>query len=419
MKGTEMGEMKDIVLREIEPLLRQKLGNDVIVDNFTTKSLLPPGENYGSTILKVDVELRKGKAGKKEEIHLIGKMLPPTEFQRRIFDTPRTFAKEIFMYETIAPAYNKIELEAGLKMNEIFNFIPKFYGSRMSLQPDVAMDDDAVFLMENLKLKGYYHGDRSIGYDLEHSRIALKALARFHALGIAVKQKKPGLFEVFKMYAKQVILENDPNKDVFLLISKSIKNDPEISMYHDRCDKVLREIGVNGVWTDVPREPWSSIVHSDFWVNNVLFHRDDKGQIDDVKMIDFQMYIYSSPLRDLHLYLFTSVGIDVTDEQLVGLMDLYYDTIIEKLTQLGCNTKDYTKESFWEKMKEDAPREFVHIIFMIKVLTLDVKESGLTLNKMDSVLIDYEGSKMYTDRLRKTVNFYCKRGWVPPLNETS
>lgn len=156
-------QLKEIVLRDIEPVLRQWLGDHVNVENFTSKSLLPPGENYGSTILSVEVDLKDRNSGKKEKLHLIAKMCPPTEFQRRIFNSARTFTKEIFMYETIMPAYNKLELECGLKKSEVFDILAKFYGSRLSLHPDGEFDDDAAILMENLKVEGYYTGDRTIG----------------------------------------------------------------------------------------------------------------------------------------------------------------------------------------------------------------------------------------------------------------
>lgn len=156
-------EMKEVVLRDVEPILQQRLGDRVIVENFTTKSLLPPGENYGSSIFSVDVELKHKNTGKKEDLHLIAKMCPPTEYQKRIFNSSRTFMKEIFMYDTIMPAYNKLELECGLRKNELFEILPKFYGSRLSLQPDGIFDEDAVILMENLKIAGYYTGERSLG----------------------------------------------------------------------------------------------------------------------------------------------------------------------------------------------------------------------------------------------------------------
>ena len=404
-------ELKEIVLRDLEPVLRQRLGDKVIVESFTSDSLLPPGENYGSTVLSVHVDYKDGQTGRKEELNLIAKMLPPTEFQRRIFNSSRTFIKEIFMYETVMPAYNKLEMECGLRKNEMFDILPKFYGSRLSMRSDLEFDDNAVFLMDNLKVKGYYTGNRSIGYDLEHSGMAIKSLARFHALGMAMKQKKPGIFEMFKMHARSLQIDGDA---VALLRStlEKIKEDPEINIYYDRCEKILNPATIRDLWADTPRDPWVSIIHSDFWVNNVLFHRGESGKIDDVKFVDFQMYLYSSPLRDLLFYLFSSVQLDVTDDEIEGLMDLYYETLVHTLKNMRCDTSAFTKEGYREKISTEAYREFTHLCVMVKIMTMNIKESDYSVEKMQTVMANYGGSSTFVDRIRRIVTYFCKHDWI-------
>lgn len=156
-------QLKIIELRELQPLLSRTFGDRLIVVRYTTENFLQPGENYGSTILSVHTVIKRNNEAEEEDLHLIAKMSPPTEFQRQIFDSPYTFKKEIFMYENIVPYYQELEREMGLKKDEVFDILPKFYQSRLSLSPDVDFDDDAVILMENLKLRGYYTNDRAKG----------------------------------------------------------------------------------------------------------------------------------------------------------------------------------------------------------------------------------------------------------------
>ena len=405
-------ELKEVVLRDLEPVLHQKIDNKFTIENFTTKSLLPPGENYGSSIFSVHVELKNEKTGKKEELELIAKMVPPTEFQRRLFNSSRTFMKEIFMYDTIIPAYNKLELECGFRESELFDIAAKFYGSRLSSQPGTDFDDNAVILMDNLKVKGYYTGDRSKGYDLEHAEMTVKALARFHALGIATKIKKPGIFEVFKMYAKTLPGES-VGGSMFKLILSKIEEDPEMNPYFDKCYKIFTEVTIDNIWNDTLREPWTTIIHSDFWVNNVMFRRNEKGAVDDVKFIDFQIYLYGSPIRDLLFFLFSSVELEVTDEEIENLMDEYYVAFIKTLEKMGCKTDVFTKEGFKEKMHEDAEREFVHLCFMVKILTLSVSDiDDFNYDKMQNVLNEYKGNDLFIERLRRVVLSFVKRNWI-------
>ncbi|KAG7204917.1 hypothetical protein KM043_005309 [Ampulex compressa] len=405
-------EVKDIVLRDLEPLLREKLGDRLIVDSFITKKLLPPGENYGSTILSVDAVIRKSRDAEKEDLRLIAKMSPPTEYQKCIFDSPYTFKKEIFMYKDIMPSYNELERECGIEEDQLFDVLPKFYGYRLSLDPELDFDDNAVILLENLKARGYYTADRSKGYDLEHSKVAIRAMARFHALGMGVKYKKPEDFEVLKKRSKCVELQSHNFDTIHQGIFKKIEEDPVISQYIGRCSNALKDMLTVGSWTAVPDEPWSTIIHADFWVNNIMFHRDENGTVDDVKFVDFQNYLFFSPLREMVFYLFCSVDDTVDNEQIEGLMTLYYETFTSTLRRLGCDTEPFTREKFEKKVNDDARLEFMHLCFMLKVLTLDVKEIDFDVSQVQNVMIGYEGNQSFVDRLRKVVLYFIERNWI-------
>lgn len=150
-------------MRELQPLLRHSFDDRLIVVRYTTKNLVAPGENYGSTILSVHATIKRDNDAAEEDLHLVAKMSPPTYYQRDMFDSPYSFRKEIFMYENIVPYYNQLEREAGLEEDQLFHILPKYYHSRLSLDPNIDFDDDAVILMENLTARGYYIGERAIG----------------------------------------------------------------------------------------------------------------------------------------------------------------------------------------------------------------------------------------------------------------
>lgn len=407
-------EIKEIKLRDVESVLRQTLGDKLIVERFTTKSLLPPGENYGSTILSVDAVIKRNGAAdsKSEDLHLIAKMSPPTEYQKRIFDSPYTFKKEAFMYEEIIPSYNKLEIEFGIKPDEVFDILPKFYGWRLSSSPDVDFDDDAVILLENLKVRGYYTGNRSQGYDLDHSKLAVRAMARFHGLGMAMKQNKPECFANIKFRAKSVEFKGDDFKDLTGMLLDAIRENPDTSPYYDRCDKAITGVSPEAIWAAVPSEPWSTIVHSDFWVNNIMFHRTKDGQVDDVKFVDFQNYLFFSPLRELLFYIFSSGDGNVRENHVDQLIELYYEALIDVTTRMGCDTELLGKQSFYERISNDAPLEFMHLAFMLKMLTLDVKETNFNYDKVQTVMIDYKGNDAFTNRLRDLVLIFVHRNWI-------
>jgi len=409
--SSDQQPLKTIELRELQPILSRTFGDRLIVVRYTTESLLQPGENYGSTILKVHAVIKRNDEAEEEDLHLIAKMPPPTEFQREIFDSPYTFKKEIFMYEKIVPSYQELEREMGLKNDEVFDILPKYYQSRLSLTPDVDFDDDAVILMENLRVRGYYNGDRTKGCDLEHSKVAIRAMARFHALGMAIKYKRPEDFKVLKERSKCLDMKTEEFEKFHQDMLTRIKEDPQLTVYIDRCAAAISESFDRGMWTVTPEEPWSTIIHADFWVNNIMFHRDENGRVDDVKFVDFQNYLFFNPLREMVFFIFSST--EVTEDHLIEeLIDLYHETFVAVLDRMGCDTEPFTREKFDDKLFIDARLETMHLFFMLKLLTLDVQETGLKVDNMKDFMMSYQGNQTFIKRLRKVVFYFVKRNWI-------
>ncbi|XP_072762503.1 uncharacterized protein [Anoplolepis gracilipes] len=405
-------DLKTIELRELQPILSRTFGEQLIVIRYTTKSLLQPGENYGSSIFSVHAVIKRNDQADEEDVYLVAKMPPPTEFQRRIFDSPVSFRKEIFMYESIIPHYKQLERDAGLKEDELFDILPKYYQSRLSLSPDGDFDDNAVILMENLKARGFYICDRVKGCDFEHSKVAVRAMARFHALGIAIRLKQPEYFELLKERSKCIKLHNQEFEHIHGDMLKRIAEDPEVAVYLDRCKAAMEDAEKNGMWDIVPgdEEPWSTICHTDFWVNNIMFHRDENGRVDDIKFVDFQNYLLLDPLRELVFYLFSST--DASDDGIEELMDLYHKTFIDVLVRMGCDTESFTRERMEAKLKIDAKYEFMHVIFMLKILTLNVQEDEFKQQDLQNFLKSYQGNQGFIQRQRKFISYFVQRDWI-------
>ena len=157
-------ESKKVELRDLQSLLRKNINKELIVVEYKTWDLLPKGENYGSTMLKVEAKIKKAKNSPEENLSLVAKMVPMNEFQKNL-NASASFRKEIYIFEKLFPTYRQLEKEAGFENQYLIDILPKFYGGRLTLKekaPDEA-DEDAVMLMENIKLHGYRIMDRKQG----------------------------------------------------------------------------------------------------------------------------------------------------------------------------------------------------------------------------------------------------------------
>ena len=155
----------EVILRDLESLLRKShLGNDIKVLNYKTDNLLASGENFSSSILKVEANISKIENGKDETLHLVAKMLANSEFHRNNMNSSKAFVREIFIFEQLIPMYRKLQLQMGFEGKDLINILPKYYGGRLSLSGKIGeFDENAAYLMENLKLKNYCNMDKKNG----------------------------------------------------------------------------------------------------------------------------------------------------------------------------------------------------------------------------------------------------------------
>lgn len=138
--------------------------------DYQAKHLLPKGENYASTILQLDVKLKKTEDAPIEELNLVAKMMQATNFHDKYFNSTLSVIKEIFVYEELIPRYRKLEKEVLEKSltPDFCSVLPKFYGGRLSLNSESKVADlDSVILMENLRVQGYEVMDRKQGISVK------------------------------------------------------------------------------------------------------------------------------------------------------------------------------------------------------------------------------------------------------------
>ncbi|KAJ9592871.1 hypothetical protein L9F63_015449 [Diploptera punctata] len=372
---------------DLEKLLSQELHSDIKVEKFSFTPLTKPGDNYGSTILAVEVFYYTHENSHLQKLPIVAKLVPESPFLRKAFNIEITFNKEVRAYTLVAPEFYKLQKEKGIPENEMLDVFPKYYGSRSNKQDDINMeaDDSAVLLMENLKSSGYEIGDRRKGFNLEHMELVLSKLAQFHALGIAMKILKPEIFEekILKTCEKfnlSISDDNEVQEKWIISIVNSIKHMPEAVPYLDKIEKCLRADTLVNEKGEYPvSEPFATIVHNDFWVNNMMFKYGKPSNKTGmkqkcpikIKFVDFQVTIYSSPVKDLIFLLFSSSEDGLLEKHYHHLIQHYHKEFVGLLTKLGCSTEMFSYEHFLQEINTFAPQELAHILYMLDPICAD------------------------------------------------
>ena len=103
--------------------------------------------------------------------------------------------------------------------------------------------------------------------------MALKELAHFHALGMALSKKNPEFFEKAKRNIDNLPWATDEENsldEAFDYICDMICEDEQIARYESLIRGTVNK-NKNFQLLPVPVEPWITIAHGDFWTNNILF----------------------------------------------------------------------------------------------------------------------------------------------------
>ncbi|XP_061386963.1 uncharacterized protein LOC133321912 [Musca vetustissima] len=356
----------------IEPHL---IGGKLV--SYTSRYLTKPGENYGSVMLAITANIEKPTGGT-EDIPLIAKLPPITnDLFWQLFQPERTCLTENAVYQYLSKAVRDIQLEAGMAENDIFEGFPKYYGSRISLNPEAEkVDRDAVLLQENLQTSGYKAGNRHVPFNLQQTKCILLELAKYHALPIALRLKKPEYFDKYiRPYFRRFNMNNMPEEvkqqmdgDLIKEISLATNNNEN---YINRFKELMEEYDEFLTQPDAEDDLYTTIVHCDLWINNLMLKYDENGLPEKVKFVDFQIAQYESLAHDIIFFLFSSVEVPVLEQHMDEFLIMYYNAFIECLKSLNVETDKYSLLGFMKEIHRSAPIEICHATFMTKIILAD------------------------------------------------
>lgn len=279
------------------------------------------------------------------KLSLYCKFLPNDNERNEKFNSFLLFEREVFIYRELFPEFEKFQLENGLNFNDSHGFwsFPKCFYSNY----DKTTPNKSVIIMEDLTIDNFEVKDKFIPSDFEHTAKLFIELAKLHGLSLALKLKKPSVFEKFKNLSNSMsfVMTTESMKHIAprncKLILELFKNQPEI------CNKLVAL--KDNIWDRISQsmntsksEPFAVICHGDVWINNVLYNYSDKDKkiIKDTKLVDWQMTYYGSLGSELTYYLYCCVDKPMRQKYLNELLELYYGSMRDILRKFNIEIGD-------------------------------------------------------------------------------
>lgn len=201
-----------------------------------------------------------------KQVLVICKTEPESEVRRQEFRTSMLFEREILVYKDLFPLYEELQKDHKVSESSKFNNYPKILGF-----------GDGFLFMNDLQEQGYQMVERWKTLDYEHLDLTVKALARFHAVGLATKIQKPEEFKNVCHKITEDYFEKPLNNSIYCFIKAMIReasgtleeNEDDIKnrliILEDKIEDVLPKLLTKDC------EPYAVFTHGDFWNNNVMF----------------------------------------------------------------------------------------------------------------------------------------------------
>ncbi|KAH0567432.1 uncharacterized protein LOC123274535 [Cotesia glomerata] len=340
----ESFDEKDFFLK----VLRSGLKNDSISDVKIVKKSNndKKGHNFLSNLLAVTLEYTQ--------------LLSKNGSSKKIKDSANLYIKKPLADKTHALLFEMdvFDIESKI-LSDVLPEIEQIVGVKIGPKFIYQSKETSAIIMEDLRQFQFKNKDQKSGLSKGHLGMVIEALAKYHAGSIALEEKQPGFLQQFRqsLFSSQT----HPNflgmlETCLEVLGKNMLSWPDAKFVEagyklQNISKSIVESSKKN--NDYDEDEFCVLNHGDCWANNVMFRENDANEPLEVRLVDFQLPIWSSPAIDL-LYL---LGFGPASDIMYILDDFflekYLTTLKNTMEKLDCKRKPLTldelKLSMWKR----------------------------------------------------------------------
>jgi len=259
------------------------------------------------------------------------------------------YSREIGSYISFFPALREMMSQHGLTSDDILLKVPRICYTNLDTSEAAGQaESSTVLVMEELSSQGFRMQDKRQGCTKKEAMMTLAALANYHALSHTWLKKfknQDGSYSVpssVEYLLKPINLRNI----IESVLAINVPIFTRMLQHHGHhelaawLEEQMKSAGDLFALNDASHcGPLVSICHGDCWINNLLFHFNDAGDADDVRIVDWQVTHIENPGRDIYNFLTTSTTPEVRQE-CGQLLEHYATTFMSALKKLGVSLED-------------------------------------------------------------------------------
>ncbi|XP_017042128.1 uncharacterized protein LOC108088699 [Drosophila ficusphila] len=324
------------------------------------------GDNYLGVVWRLQVASESKRS-------LVVKLPPQNRVRRKQFFARPCFLRETKAYEVFLPLADMIQEKWNIPGRDRFRQHALCFGTRQD-------EPNECIVLEDLACAGFSLHNRFLDLSVEHVRQVIRSYAKLHAVTLAAKrqfpermQKLQQLVDIFEQrredHALGVYFENLKGSALSSLLS------PEDDAYRTRLEAYFARGSYFELLLPLVSgsncEPFAVICHGDCWNNNILYKRTERGVLDDVRLIDWQLMRYASPVTDLAYFLFTCTSRGFRQRNLRNMLEDYYEELGLHLNRLGEEVEQLLpRPAFDEQVATKAAVGLLLAMMVLPIVTM-------------------------------------------------
>jgi len=284
------------------------------------------------------------------------KVTPEDSIYRKFFNTAVLFHNEIHMYTEVIPFVE--ECLGKRKTNLLGEIFPKCYYAESDAASVGSRD---IVVLEDMVARGFTPSAEQVFLNYDHCAVALRQLARYHAVSYGMKKLETSRFHAMvKNIKAHSYADNSPEDISYFFKTTSYRGVKYLESQQEmdqatlnRLKNRLEHAGQHVVDLLQPKEPLAVLCHGDFCRNNILF-RYNSGKPCDAVLCDLQNVKYASPAIDLSLFMYLNTSSELRNQHWDDLFGEYHATLTRTLARiLGCSVEELLPDYGLDEFRED------------------------------------------------------------------
>ncbi|ALC49699.1 CG2004 [Drosophila busckii] len=410
-----MSQLEDLPNESVRQTLEQLLGHS----DYKLELACARGDNYLGVLWRLQLP--------EQQPSLVLKLPPQNAIRRKQFFARACFEREILAYEQFLPLLQRYQEQQSVPASECF----EHYACCLLTRQD---EPNECLVLEDLCQAGYQLHSRFEPLTPAHVRLVMRAYAKLHASSLALKQQQPS---VLQHYQQLVDIFEQRREDAALAsYLEELKQSALATLcprQHGTQLQRLQNYFQRGSYPELLRtllsgsncEPYAVVCHGDGWNNNFLYSYNKSKQRDqeeqqpcplEVRLVDWQLMRYASPITDLVYFLFCCTTRDFRQQHYQQMLQLYYAELSQQLVRLGVQADQLLPRSaFEQQLLDKGAAGLLFAMMVLPIVTLsaaqapdlqaisELIEGGATTNLQGAGFLASSNELCYKQRMRDVI----------------